>query len=406
MDMVIICNISAWQYWATPPILREGSTLFGGLPSSDGSAVSQEGLPVRGNARAADRMIAYRAHSDLIGVSHPVHAMVGEHVNRRQTELVLAHRTASDIKSGELEELGAGLYILSIEAVLRSMAPKLSIPELALMIMEACGTYAIPTKNERYDLLLKTLIDQEVISNKEQQERPTHIREFLKANGSTASFYTREGTPIPWELCFDTNGRSQNLWKRPPLTSVSDLAEYAAQSSGKRGATALSRALSFCQDGSASPLESKLYLLLCLDRWRGGEGWPPPTLNQRIDFDEGAQLLTESTYAVADQLWKEQKICIEVNGKGFHADKDGFTIESGRTAALESMGYRVLNINHGQMADFDQLEIMLETFSKALNLPLVPRTTKFLKTKKALHCTLFGQAQDESRRSSNIKARQ
>lgn len=103
MDMVIICNISAWQYWATPPALRDASAFFGGLPSSGDTFVSQKSLPTRGNARTADRMIAYRSQSDLIGVSHPVHAMVDEHAGRRQNANVLAHRLGKDIAPPDIE---------------------------------------------------------------------------------------------------------------------------------------------------------------------------------------------------------------------------------------------------------------------------------------------------------------
>ena len=389
MDMVIICDISAWQYWATPPILREGSAFFGGLPSSGDAIVSQGGLPTRGNARAADRMIAYRSHSDLIGVSRPVHAMVGEHSGRRQNANVLAHRLGKDLEPFELDDLGGGLRMLGIEASLRYLAIALPTAELALKIMEASGTYATPKPTEELVALRDALIKAGPLSKKEQSKRASHIREFRDASGAVVSFHGSDGLPIPWELCFDTADRPQNLWRRPPLTSVEALETYTANAKGKRGTAQLRKALALCADGSASPLESKLFLLLYADIWTGGEGWPRPVLNQRIDFDEKARLLSDRTYAVADLLWKEQQVCIEVNGKGFHADKQGFTIESGRTAALESMGYRVLNINYDQMRDFDQLETILETFADALGFPLQRRTASFIKRKKAWHQAIF-----------------
>ena len=388
MDMVIICNISAWQYWATPPLLREGSSFFGGLPSSGDAVASQEDSPTRSNARHADRMIAYRSHSDLIGVSHPVHAMVGEHSGRRQTANVLAHRLSKHLDSSELENLGGGLFVLSVEAALCELASSLPTAELALKIMEACGTYAAPEETGRLTTT-RRLFTSGPIFKQEQDERADHIREFRDEAGHVVSFHGSDGRVIPWELCFDTSGAPQNLWRRPPLTSVETLEEYIAKSAGKRGILQFKKALTLCADGSASPLESRLYLLLCADIWTGGEHWPRPALNQRIDFDDAARLLSSRTYAVADLLWKDQQVCIEVNGKSFHADKNGFTIESGRTAALESMGHRVLNINYAQMADFDQLETMLETFAETLGFPLQRRTAAFIKRKRAWHQALF-----------------
>ena len=328
--------------------------------------------------------------TELAGVEVPVHVMVGEHVGRRQTSTSLAHRVSRDIASAERHDLGGGLAVLGIEATLRLLALELPLPHLALMVMEACGTYAVPCETVRYRTVLQELLESGIVSASEQAARTDHIREYRDTRGRPTGFYGTDGEPIPWEICFDTQGRPQNLWRRPPLTSVEELGAYAAASKGKRGASALAKAVARCADGSASPLETKMYLLLCLDIWNGGEGWPKPSLNQRIDFSEGARLLAPTRYAVADLLWPERMACIEVNGRAYHADRDRFDIESGRTAALESMGYRVLNITYDQMSDFDKLETMLETFAAALGIPLQKRTRAFIERKRRLHDALFG----------------
>lgn len=122
----------------------------------------------------------------------------------------------------------------------------------------------------------------------------------------------------------------------------------------------------------------------------GGEGWPWPSLNRRIDFTSEVRAVSGSAYCVADLLWVDQRVDIEVNGMAYHADAQGFTRESGRRAALEAMGYTVLEIAYRQMADLESLDIMMETFAQRLGFPLRTRTVEFIERRRRLHKSLFG----------------
>lgn len=79
------------------------------------------------------------------------------------------------------------------------------------------------------------------------------------------------------------------------------------------------------------------------------------------------------------------KVDIELNGRAFHADERGFSLESGRRAALEAMGYRVLEITHGQMEDYDSFETISLSFADVLGFREAPRTSAFCKRRKELH---------------------
>lgn len=131
-------------------------------------------------------------------------------------------------------------------------------------------------------------------------------------------------------------------------------------------------------------------MLICLTARRGAEAWPWPFLNRRIDFTESARAVAHQTYAVGDLVWPDQKVIVEVNGKSFHADKDGFTVESGRRAALEASGYTVLDINYEQMSNLEKLDTMLESFAHQTGFPLKRRTVSFLHQREKLHRALFG----------------
>ncbi|VWM23157.1 Uncharacterised protein [Collinsella intestinalis] len=76
----------------------------------------------------------------------------------------------------------------------------------------------------------------------------------------------------------------------------------------------------------------------------GGEGWPKPRLNQRINFD---------------------------------------------TAALESMGYSVVSFTYDQVSDLEKYDSLIVQRAETLGLKLANRTASFLDRRNTLHGKLF-----------------
>ncbi|MBE6468807.1 MAG: hypothetical protein E7001_02300 [Coriobacteriaceae bacterium] len=375
----IICDGSAWAYHATPPILRESSL-----------SPEEVGLPrLRSNAREVDARIRERLLTDLKGVPHPVDVMVGKGVNRRPSDLVRARIVPADLDPADVMALPGGIGVLTPLAALFYMADEVPPELLALMMMEGMGIYAIHHETDRSSAALSGLLANGAISSRGQSVRADHIREFRDPEGRIASFTTRSGSEIPWELAFDRFDRPTEHWKRAPLFSLEELRLFASSHAGKRGARRFNRAVSCARDGAASVLEAKALLLLSGSTWIGGEGLPWPELNVRIDFDEQARLLAGGRYCSADQLWRERRLIVEVNGKAFHADRQGFSLQSGRTAALRSMGYEVLDINYEQISDLSKFESMVEMIARALGERLKKRTPAFLRRRERLHKILF-----------------
>ena len=150
------------------------------------------------------------------------------------------------------------------------------------------------------------------------------------------------------------------------------------------------RAAQFVHSGSGSWLESAWALFSLLPPRYGGAGYPPPCLNERVTFSPEAKLLANMPYCVCDMLWPEQKAVIELNGMAHHADRDGFKEASGRRAALEAMGYSVLEITYDQVYDIEQLEIMLSLMSTKLGLKPAKQSTRQIVERAKLHEELFG----------------
>lgn len=390
---VTICGISAWQYHRTPPIVRDVAlgeeALLAALETRDGESaawVAARALRQRGNARDADRLICGRLLSDLKGVSLPIHVLVGAGSSSHGSRIAVPHRVSQDRLAGRRINLGNGLYVLDVETTLCGLATTLGPVRTSKLTFEACGIFCLAPQTLRVVLAQERLLAAGAI----RADLPPWlcIYGFSDERGVPLPHGDDFGRPLPWAPSFDRLGRLTDLWKRSPLTSR-DMLEEVASALGVGRQNPLTRALAVTRDGAASPLEVKANLLLCSGSWFGGLSWGSPFLNRRIQLTRQAQALAHASFSVADGLWEDRRSILEVNGEGYHADKNGFRIASGRTAALESMGYSVADITHEQMADLELFDTVLPTLAGKLGFELHVPTVAFLRRREQLHAQLF-----------------
>lgn len=101
---------------------------------------------------------------------------------------------------------------------------------------------------------------------------------------------------------------------------------------------------------------------------------------------------------MADQLYTETKGVLEVEGEAYHSTDLTFKRETGRAAALESMGYHVVSFTNDQVADLKNYDAIIGRRAEVLGLPLANRTAAFLKRRNALHAQIFGSNNSSSGR--------
>lgn len=395
----VITGISAWQYWTTPPVIGEVDLPEGiaFAPHPNGVGLRPELRCDRGNARELDALVAGRLLIDLKAVDTPVHVMADAALSRTPTALSWPHKQVDWLESSDLVPLGGGLKVLSPHATLLSLARGMNVVSLALFIMEAAGLFAIWNETPAASFVLNALLAQGVVDEAVQRARRNHLREYYDARGTRVAPLGRGGGGIPWELSFDRNGLPTDLWKRAPLTEVDEVRAYALSKSGARGSRKLLEAVDLAINGSGSPLESRALLLMCADCWKGGEGWKVPWVNRRVDYTPAAKRLTNTSYAICDQLWLESGIDVEINGFGYHADRQGFLVKSGRTAALENMGLTVFDITYSQMADLEQWDARVQALSRVLGMGIRARTSAFLERRECFHEQLFERGRKKRR---------
>lgn len=397
----IICDISAWEYWRTPPDVMDARPLGTAATHHPYDAPDPNGpkppVPrLRANARGADALLHSRLLTDLKGLSLPIRIFTDDVASYRRGIISQPRRIPANLPPRCIASLGGGLSILTPEATLlllpgRPGASHLTnAVRLAKVMFEAAGIFTLTPSEPR----LQTTIDALFKSGAFNPDQFTSdgVYGYSDARGIPLGNHDRWGNKIQWRPVLNRRGQLTDMWKRPPITCVENIAELLdeiSRNADSRTYSVQRRALSMAMNGSASPAETKACLLLCAGVHNGGESWGNPFLNRHIPYTHDAKILANRECAIGDLLWPDRKTLLEVQGEEFHADDLGFRLASGRTAALESMGFSVAEITPAQMADLELFDALLPSLGKKLGfVPHVP-TAAYLKRRSELHRELF-----------------
>ena len=169
--------------------------------------------------------ILSRVDLEAAGVKgFPVQLVVASASSRGKASCVSCHVWAGPSSTKSFVHIEDGLYVSSPEACFLQLAGVLSAAQLIRVGFEFCGWYALDEDDPR-------------------------------------GFRNRE-----------------------PLTSAAALRRYLSRAEGVRGRKRALEALRFIADGSASPMETVLTMLLCLSTALGGYGLPLPRLKVPYGF--------------------------------------------------------------------------------------------------------------------------
>lgn len=163
------------------------------------------------------------------------------------------------------------------------------------------------------------------------------------------------------ELCGTYVSEDGEFSRDKPLASVCELREYVGCHDGARGARKAREALRFIADGSASPRESQLFVLLCLSQKWGGYGLPAPMLNARIDLTSQQRRVAGRGHLRCDLFWSDAQLAVEYDSDAFHTGSTKINGDSLRRNVLRSAGVSVIDVTNGQLKKAEALhEIALQ----------------------------------------------
>lgn len=259
-------------------------------------------------------------------LSRPLHVLVGGSVTRRSSSQVASHVQSTPLPARSVLDTCNGFCVCSPELCFLQMATIMTLPKLIELAFEFCGTY-------------------------------------------------------------DTN--VDDVRSCMPLTTVEKLAAFAERAGQIRGRVKALRALRYAANGSASPRETILTMVLSLPYVLGGYGIEMPLLNYRIDLGKREQRIAGRAYLVCDLYWPAAKLDVEYDG-GLHVDVDRVSKDSMRRDALVAMGITVLTVTNWQLNDGGELNGIAHVIAGRIGKQLRYRDPKFTQANRALRKELLG----------------
>lgn len=279
----------------------------------------------------------------------PLHVLAQGGCGRKGNRIV-RHVWNGERPFGSVRQTEFGFDVASPLFTLLTLASSVSNERLIMCMYEMCGTFAV-----------------------------CKIAPKLKS-ALVQAYGDRWGdAQLGWENVKDVAGNPTDLWKRPPLIELSELAEYVDKIRGLRGAKSFTRAAKCITGVAASPLEVQASMLFGLTRLRGGEGLRL-TNNVEIRMTRSARLISGLDRRYADILLSNEdgsrECLVECQGKSIHGSIESKISDSDRTTALKAMGYPVVLLTHGQLADSDAFRVVMKLIMSYLDAPLKDKTPR------------------------------
>lgn len=252
-------------------------------------------------------------------VSSPVHVMVPNRASRvRPADLVCHLSSTAPVPGSFVRGFGERLLIAGPELAVCQLALRLPMPKLAELVSELCSTY--------YYVL---------------EEAP---QLHCEKDGLRAQAQMQE--------C----ARSH---RAVPVSCLRAMAGYAEQMGGSRAGRAMMRAVRYAVDGSASPMETALALMLALPKSTGGYGLPKPQMNVVLPV-EGERV------RVADLFWPKGNVAVEYDSEAFHGEREKQHRDARRRNQMEAQSVTVLTATADHLSQLVALDELAGQIARRL----------------------------------------
>lgn len=374
----IICDISAFDYWRMPPLVRH-------LLADDETNPKLRSIMREEEILALRAAVAQTSFAQKMLTPNPAMRNVSRAVkNLKPAALVLAasHQGAIDIAVTEHRRCYAS----------NTIRPRFSNRETPLGATTAIEEYisianpplALLQLAGRASLIRTIMLTSEICGAFTVYHAPQPIRAALQKIAKSGPFPQVNG----WRPFINSNGVVTDLWSRPPLATPSDLLNFAKECSARKGCQNLRLAAQLATPNAASPLEVQAGMLLGLSRRRGGEGYAEFSFNKRIDLSPGARAIAQRDHCYCDLYW-EDGLDVECQSAAVHDKAASFLSDSDRTTALKSMGIDVIPVTYGQLASEQRFAELSKTIAKARGKRFRPKTVHQIEATRILRKELF-----------------
>lgn len=374
----IICDISALNYWRTPPLVQLLLAGDENVPELRGTINAEDALALRATVaeeplcqallqpNCSTRNLSTRAKRlkpvvPLLAANQvaPIDVLVSEHSACHASDTIAPHLWSHDLPLGACVNVSDEVSVATVAFALLQLAGRMSFTSLLMIASELCGSFAVF-----------------------EPCRP--VADALQKMARTGKIPTIGG----WRPFVDGSGIVSTLWSRPPLVQPRDLHEMAVSSNSQRGRKRLLKVAEHVLPNAASPFEARTALLLGLPRHLGGEGYNGLTLNKKVELSSSARMLAQRECCYCDLYWDEG-VDVECQSALVHENQSSFLSDSRRAAALQHMGIKTFPITYDQIKSERQFELLAQTIADLRGTERKPKTNRHEKIARDLRKQLF-----------------
>ena len=161
------------------------------------------------------------------------------------------------------------------------------------------------------------------------------------------------------------------------ITTKQKLKTFLAQTPGRRGHVKALRAVKYIEDGSASVMESLVYMILTLPHTLGGYGLGGAVFNHEIKLKDEAVKRLGQKRCFTDLYYKSAKVAVEYESFVFHNSPSEQGKDMIRSAILGRQGVEVMHLSTIQLYDKDACIDFTFNLASRLGKRIQIRTKKF-----------------------------
>ena len=184
-----------------------------------------------------------------------------------------------------------------------------------------------------------------------------------------------------------------SLFEHDAITTVDDIARYLEEVPGLKGVKTCRRALRYIRNGSASPRETDLYMMLCLPPGLGGFGLGGALLNHTLPIAERLRGKTGMSAITPDLYWKRGSLALEYESDEHHIDipvitpqmRARHTMDSIRRRTYEALQLKVITVTNGEFISYVEMERIARMVAKVTGRHGIRTDREILMRRTQLH---------------------
>lgn len=173
-----------------------------------------------------------------------------------------------------------------------------------------------------------------------------------------------------------------------PVLNSDELKLLVSKFTGRNGIKLARWAANHITDGAASPMESRLAILLTLPKRSGGFGLPKPRINKTIQLPPTAKSFNKTSTLRPDFLWETQQVALEYDSALWHSSEKAYIHDSERRNLFNSLGISSISVTRDEIKNEEKMFVIVQGLHRLLGIRYRHPTQAFFKEHRKLRRNL------------------